>query len=46
MPGDVSLAHRGVRLLDELPACRRHIPEVLRQLREERVLANHARVHR
>jgi magnesium chelatase family protein len=31
MPGDVSLAHHGVRCLDERPACRRHSLEVLGQ---------------
>jgi magnesium chelatase family protein len=31
MPGDVSLAHHGMLLLDARPACRRQVLEVLRQ---------------
>jgi magnesium chelatase family protein len=31
MPGDVSLAHHGMRLLDARPEFRRHVLEVLRQ---------------
>jgi hypothetical protein len=34
MPGEVSLAHHGVRGLDARPECQRHILEVLRQLLE------------
>jgi magnesium chelatase family protein len=34
MPGDVSLAHHGVRFLDELPECRRHGLELQRQFLE------------
>jgi magnesium chelatase family protein len=35
MPGEVSRAHHGGRLLDARPACRRHVLEVLRQPLEE-----------
>jgi Magnesium chelatase, subunit ChlI len=37
-PGEVSLAHHGVRWLDARPACRRHALETLRQPLEESVI--------
>jgi Magnesium chelatase, subunit ChlI len=36
LPGNLSRAHHGVFLLDDLPECRRHVLEVLRQPIEKR----------
>ncbi len=40
LPGEGSLAHHGILLLDERPACTRHILEVLRQPLEKRIISS------
>jgi predicted ATPase with chaperone activity len=45
MPGEVSRAHYGVLFLDELPACRRHVLEVLGQQVEKSLPSMQFREH-
>jgi magnesium chelatase family protein len=45
IPGDISLAHDGVRCLEARPECRRHVLEVLRQTMENGVTSRHSRAY-
>jgi magnesium chelatase family protein len=45
-PGEVSPAHHGILFLDELPACRCHVLEGLRQPLEEGVIQIQSPAHR
>jgi magnesium chelatase family protein len=45
LPGDVSSAHHGARLLDARPTCRRHIIEVLHQPLKKGVIYRQSREH-
>jgi magnesium chelatase family protein len=45
IPGDISLAHDGVRCLEAGPECRRHVLEVLRQTMENGVTSRHSRAY-